>query len=400
MTTAAQSLLDALTPREREVLTLVAQGLSLPEIAEKLHRSLKTIETHRLSVGRKLKASNRVELTRIAIAGGLAPIEIEGEDLIAESAKTASARKDLEGRARALQCFQQINDEVFSATGPTFLRRLVLSLTRVLGLRSAVICLLSYEDGEQVLTTLALCSRGTMLDPETYFARCTPCESTLLSGQACYTDGLAERFPEDGYLELLGDASYVGIRLEDQQGGVLGVMSVLDDEPLDDELQVETILRMFAPRAAAEIAQLAISDRVRELTEDLESEVEKRTAELGNATAIFHSLVSRSTDGFCGVDDQGTITLMNPSLCDLLARNVGDVVGEMNIVDLVHPDDHEDFQTHRYNQTQQRTNLYRVRLLHADGTPISFSVTSHAQVDDHGVHLGCFAVLTPDADAS
>jgi len=198
---------------------------------------------------------------------------------------------------------------------------------------------------------------------------------------------------------LLGDASYVGIRLEDQQGGVLGVMSVLDDEPLDDELQVEIILRMFAPRAAAELAQLAISDRVRELTEDLESEVEKRTAELGNATAIFHSLVSRSTDGFCGVDDQGTITLMNPSLCDLLARNVGDVVGEMNIVDLVHPDDREDFQTHRYNQTQQRTNLYRVRLLHADGTPISFSVTSHAQVDDHGVHLGCFAVLTPDADA-
>jgi len=395
VTTTAQSPLDALTPREREVLTLVAQGLSLPEIAEKLHRSLKTIETHRLSLGRKLKASNRVELTRIAIAAGLAPIEPSAEDTLAESAKNAAARRDLEGRARALQCFQQINDEVFSATGPTFLRRLVLSLTRVLGVRSATICLLDFNESEQALTTLALCNDGAMLDPEKYFARCTPCEDVLLSGQACFVDKLAERFPEDIYLDQLGDESYVGLRLEDQQGSVLGIIAVLDDKPLDDGLHVETILRMFAPRAAAELVQLSISDRVRELTEDLESEVEKRTDEIRYANKFFGSMVSRSSDGVCTADEHCNLTMVNPSLCAALGRDAGELVGKVNAADLVHPDDMATFEAHRYENCHQRTRSYKVRFLHADGTPIPCQVTSHAQVDDNGVHLGCFAVVTP-----
>ncbi|MEM9415105.1 MAG: LuxR C-terminal-related transcriptional regulator [Planctomycetota bacterium] len=392
--------LDSLTPREREVLTLVAQGLSLPEIAQKLHRSLKTIETHRLSLGRKLGASNRVELTRIAIASGLTPIEVMAEDAQAESAKNAAARRDLEGQARTLKLFQQINDEVFSATGPAFLRRLVLSMSRVLGMRTVAISSLSYEDGEQVLYTLGLCCNGVMLDPAQYEARCTPCRDVLLAGKASYTSGLAKRFPEDIYLDELGSECYVGVRLEDQQGGVLGTMSVLHDKPIEDSSHIENILRMFAPRAAAELDQLAVSDRVRELTEDLESEVEKRTKELGKATAIFHSLVSRSTDGFCGVDAQGNVRLVNPSLADILGREVGEMVGKLNIVDLVLDEDLADFQTHRYRQTNQRTNIYSVRLRHADGHPVPFNVTSHAQVDDAGDHIGCFAVMAPADDAT
>lgn len=396
MTAADSTPLDSLTPREREVLHHVAQGLSLPEIAQKLHRSLKTIESHRLSLGRKLGASNRVELTRIAIASGLAPIEVSAEDAAAESAKNAAARRDLETRAQALKSFQEINDEVFSATGPTFLRRLVLSMSRVLGVQTACLSTLAHDNGEHVLYTLAICNQGVMLDPESYIARCTPCEDVLLTGQACYIGGLKDRFPEDPYLDQLGKESYIGIRLEDEQGGVLGTMSVLDDKPIEDIEQIETILRMFAPRIAAELAQLAISDRVRELSEDLESEVEKRTAELGKATHIFQSLVSKSSDGFCGADSDGNVTLMNPSLCETLGRNVGEVVGVMNVDDLVCPDDLEKMHANHYQQTHQRTNIYRARFLHADGTPIAFDITSHAQVDDAGNHLGCFAVMTSD----
>ncbi|MFI4860019.1 MAG: LuxR C-terminal-related transcriptional regulator [Phycisphaerales bacterium JB063] len=388
--------LESLTPREREVLTLVAQGLSLPEIAQKLHRSLKTIETHRLSLGRKLDASNRVELTRIAIASGLAPIEVSIAESQAESAKISSARRELEGRSLTLRHFQQINDEVFSATGPSFLRRLVLSLTRVLGVRSATICALSYEGGEQVLQTLALCNQGVMLDPEKYFARFTPCEDVLLSGRACFVGGLAKKFPQDTYLDELGDQSYIGVRLEDQQGNAIGLMSVLDDQQIANPDHIDTILSMFAPRAAAELTQLAISDRVRELSEDLESEVEKRTQELGQANSIFHSLVSRSADGFCGVDDEGLIMFINASLAETLERNAGDLMGKVNVIDLVYPDDRADFACHIYQETKARTNMYHVRLLHADGSPVGFDVVSHAQLDESGRHLGCFAVLTQD----
>jgi len=63
--------LDALSRRELEVLALLGQGLSISKIAETLHRSAKTIEKHRHSIGKKLNASNRVELARLANMAGL-----------------------------------------------------------------------------------------------------------------------------------------------------------------------------------------------------------------------------------------------------------------------------------------------------------------------------------------
>ena len=58
--------LDELTPREREVLQLIARGYRYKEIAARLHLSVKTIESHVSSVLRKLQLSTRHELTRWA----------------------------------------------------------------------------------------------------------------------------------------------------------------------------------------------------------------------------------------------------------------------------------------------------------------------------------------------
>jgi DNA-binding NarL/FixJ family response regulator len=58
--------LNSLTPREREVLRLIARGYAYKEVARQLTLSVKTIETHVSSVLRKLQLSNRQELTRWA----------------------------------------------------------------------------------------------------------------------------------------------------------------------------------------------------------------------------------------------------------------------------------------------------------------------------------------------
>lgn len=61
----------ALTPREDEVLTLVAEGLSTKQIAATLVISPKTVERHRANVLQKLGMRDRTELTRYAIRSGL-----------------------------------------------------------------------------------------------------------------------------------------------------------------------------------------------------------------------------------------------------------------------------------------------------------------------------------------
>ncbi len=63
--------LDLLTDREREVLHLVATGLSTKEIASKLDISTRTVETHRANLMRKLNLKSVALLTQFAIREGL-----------------------------------------------------------------------------------------------------------------------------------------------------------------------------------------------------------------------------------------------------------------------------------------------------------------------------------------
>jgi DNA-binding NarL/FixJ family response regulator len=58
--------LDLLTPRERDVLRLLARGYAYKEVASELFISVKTVETHVSSVLRKTQLSNRYELSRWA----------------------------------------------------------------------------------------------------------------------------------------------------------------------------------------------------------------------------------------------------------------------------------------------------------------------------------------------
>jgi DNA-binding NarL/FixJ family response regulator len=62
---------DVLTPRELEVLKLIAEAHTSKEIAELLFISIKTVERHRQNILDKLGMRDRVELTRYAIRRGL-----------------------------------------------------------------------------------------------------------------------------------------------------------------------------------------------------------------------------------------------------------------------------------------------------------------------------------------
>ena len=57
-----------LTPREREILDLVVEGLSSKEIASRLTVSFKTVEAHRAKVMRKMEAESVAQLVRIVVS--------------------------------------------------------------------------------------------------------------------------------------------------------------------------------------------------------------------------------------------------------------------------------------------------------------------------------------------
>jgi len=60
-----------LTPRENEVLHLLALGYTNREAADELHISVRTVETHRASILAKLRLRTRAELVRYARGAGI-----------------------------------------------------------------------------------------------------------------------------------------------------------------------------------------------------------------------------------------------------------------------------------------------------------------------------------------
>jgi DNA-binding NarL/FixJ family response regulator len=68
------AITGALTPRERQVLQMLAEGATSKEIAFNLKLSSKTVDVHRANLQRKLNAGTLADLTRIALREGIAQL--------------------------------------------------------------------------------------------------------------------------------------------------------------------------------------------------------------------------------------------------------------------------------------------------------------------------------------
>lgn len=73
--TGEKTIADVLTPRQREILKLIAEGKSLKEIAQMLQLSVKTIESHRTLLMNRLNIHDTVGLVRYAMRIGMIPPE-------------------------------------------------------------------------------------------------------------------------------------------------------------------------------------------------------------------------------------------------------------------------------------------------------------------------------------
>jgi two-component system response regulator NreC len=73
-----EDILSVLSPREREMFTLLAEGRSLRDIAKHFRVSTKTVETHRTRIGQKLGLRSRADLIRCALSAGVLRPDAKG----------------------------------------------------------------------------------------------------------------------------------------------------------------------------------------------------------------------------------------------------------------------------------------------------------------------------------
>lgn len=176
-------------------------------------------------------------------------VVIDGEAFV------LTAARDISRARRQEQIVRQLSDSMAGATGASFFKTLVSQLAETLGADMAFVGELA-PDQDGHVRTVAVWRDGREAANFTYALKGSPCTNVLSAGLCCYPDRVAELFPEDQALADLGMRAYVGAPLLDSAGQPLGLMSVLFRKPLDDSDVAESLLRIFAIRAAAELERL------------------------------------------------------------------------------------------------------------------------------------------------
>lgn len=148
-----------------------------------------------------------------------------------------------------LDIAQGIESEVTES----FFVHLVQYLARVLKCSYAFIA----EVDHHCVKTIAMYKQGEMIEQFEYNLEHTPCENVVNEKRlCCYQEFVQHLFPLDSDLTRFDIQSYLGIPLLHVDGSVIGILVVMNDQPLHDSTLAETILRIFSFRASAELVRL------------------------------------------------------------------------------------------------------------------------------------------------
>jgi len=174
---------------------------------------------------------------------------------------------------------------VSSARGDTIFAELVRYLVTILQVEAGFIARTEPDAG--ALRMIAMVLDGQLLEDVRYTTAGTPCETVLGQQFRAYPSGLQELFPDDHDAREQGTQSYAGYPLTALDGTPIGVIAVASRRPMTHVDRIESMLQIFAVRAAAEIERLSDITERRRAVEDLRArEAQYRAVFEGSADAL------------------------------------------------------------------------------------------------------------------
>ena len=183
-------------------------------------------------------------------------------------------------------------------TGADFFAALVRSAAKALNVAGAWVT--EYIPNERALHALAFWFEDRFIADYRYPIDGSPCEHVI--ERAClihYPDRLIELFPADPELCGLNAVSYIGVPLLDADGAILGHLAVLDKRTLELTPWIESVFRIFAIRAAAELRRCRAESVMRDSEER------------------FSNLVNSAMDAVLELDARFLIERVNSSASSL-----------------------------------------------------------------------------------
>ncbi len=274
-------------------------------------------------------------------------------------------------RARAIQAIVRAT----AGSGEQFFRALVAELGKVLGVRYALAGVLLPGAPERV-RTVALWSQGALMENFEFELEGTPCANVAGKGFCHYPSDVQRQFPRDKLLADMGVVSYLGIPLYSSSGAVLGILSVMDDQPMPNSELAKSLMTIFAARAAAEL------------------EREEALKGLRASEARYRQLHKSMMDAFVAVDLERRLTDCNETFRHMLGYEPEEMM-TLSYKDWTPEKWHALDAEIRQTQVLARgySDIYEKEYRRKDGTVFPVELRTILLKDDAGTPYGMWSIV-------
>lgn len=232
--------------------------------------------------------------------GSLVPVEIALGPL--PGGEVVAGIRDVRERIRAEETLQRLAQAVTPLTGESFFAGLVAELAAAVGADLTIAT--RFHDNDRA-AMLAVWEDGAPGALEEYDISGTPCAQVVSRGEPClWVSGVRETFPADRFLVEHRVESLAEVPLIGSGNRVLGSLSAMYREPMQNPDRVVAILRILAARAAAELERLATEEKLRRAEADLRG--------------IFENAV----EGIFRATPDGRLLMANPALEEIVGEGL------------------------------------------------------------------------------
>lgn len=193
----------------------------------------------------------------------------------------------MENNLHALELLKDIYNIDQLLSGKEYTKELVRRLAQILKVKYVFVGHAIEPDKTKIQTDF-LWSDDRFVDNVVYDLEGTPCVNVVCGTRVyCYASAVREAFPADKLLFDMNAESYIGAPFLHTDGGLIGLLVIMDTKPMEERELYSAVVEFFAARIGTEYRRQAVEDSLRRINENLEKLAQERTLELQRA---FESL--------------------------------------------------------------------------------------------------------------